>query len=146
MLWALSCLISVNPREHSAYLRMECNFFTCFLELVLPPCIKILVSYQSHPHVPFLPAPRVAQVKGYVECFSGWPWWYGWRDAARWWSGGRNSTQRGSGSETSIVAVSIEGSDTKLWSVWDFKINSISVILQQISKFRRVHYLYSLTN
>ena len=30
-------LISVNPRELSAYLRMECNFFTCIVELVLPP-------------------------------------------------------------------------------------------------------------
>ena len=37
MLRALTCLISVNPRELSTYLGMECNFFTCFLELVLPP-------------------------------------------------------------------------------------------------------------
>ena len=36
MLRALTCLISVNPRELSAYLRMECNYFTCLVELVLP--------------------------------------------------------------------------------------------------------------
>ena len=36
MLQTLTCLISVNPRELSAYLRMECNFSTCFVELVLP--------------------------------------------------------------------------------------------------------------
>ena len=34
-----SCLISVNPCELSAYLRMECNFLTSFLELVLPPLL-----------------------------------------------------------------------------------------------------------
>ena len=37
MLRALTCLISVNSRELSAYLRMECNYFTCSVELVLPP-------------------------------------------------------------------------------------------------------------
>ena len=37
MLRALTCLISVNPRELSTYLRMECNYFTCIVELVLPP-------------------------------------------------------------------------------------------------------------
>ena len=34
MLQACTCLISVFPHELSAYLRMECNFFMCFLELV----------------------------------------------------------------------------------------------------------------
>ena len=37
MLWVLTCLISVNPRELSAYLRMECNFFMWFIELIYPP-------------------------------------------------------------------------------------------------------------
>ena len=42
MLWALTCLSSVNSHELSTYLRMECNFFTCFLELVqpLPPLVS----------------------------------------------------------------------------------------------------------
>ena len=39
MLRALTCLISVNPRELSAYVRMECNYFTCIVELVLPPLL-----------------------------------------------------------------------------------------------------------
>ena len=39
MLRALTCLISVNSRELSAYLRMECNYFTCSVELVLPPLV-----------------------------------------------------------------------------------------------------------
>ena len=40
MLRALACLISVNPREFSTYLRMECNYFTCLVELVLPPLVS----------------------------------------------------------------------------------------------------------
>ena len=44
MLRALTCLISVNPRELSAYLGMECNYFTCIVELVPPP----LVHLQGH--------------------------------------------------------------------------------------------------
>ena len=47
MLRALTCLISVNPRELSAYLRMECSYFTCIVELVLPP----LDEYMEHPQV-----------------------------------------------------------------------------------------------
>ena len=50
MLRALTCLISVNPRELSAYLRMECDFFTCFLELVLPPCFTSRNEKRSLAH------------------------------------------------------------------------------------------------
>ena len=45
MLRALTCLISVNPHELSAYLRMECNYFTCVVELVLPPLIWKGLTY-----------------------------------------------------------------------------------------------------
>ena len=40
MLRVLTCLIPVNPRELSAHLRMERNYFTCIVELVLPPLVK----------------------------------------------------------------------------------------------------------
>ena len=45
MLRALTCLISVKPRELSAYLRMKCNYFTCIVELVLPPLKR---SHRKH--------------------------------------------------------------------------------------------------
>ena len=48
MLRVLTCLISVNPRELSAYLRMECNYFTCILEFVLPPLLCVYTYTQTH--------------------------------------------------------------------------------------------------
>ena len=37
MLWALTCLISVNPCELSTYLTMECNFSHAFRACPTPP-------------------------------------------------------------------------------------------------------------
>ena len=49
MLRALTCLISVNSRKLSAYLRMECNYFTCSVELVLPPLLPDSCSLRRTP-------------------------------------------------------------------------------------------------
>ena len=56
MLRALTCLISVNSRELSAYLRMERNYFTCVVELVQPPLGygAILASFPAPPSFPSL--------------------------------------------------------------------------------------------
>ena len=50
MLRTLTCLISVNPRELSAYLIMECNFFTCFRRA----CPTPLILPYTH-HIPYIP-------------------------------------------------------------------------------------------